>query len=598
MCASEAHAEAVLQRLRFFQNAQRSLGVTALCLSGGGSLAMNHLGVVRALMSAKVLPQVVTGSSGGSIVAAMIGCKTDAELRREVLVPEVSTDYGRTGLQRQLGVRWFPPVLQQALHFVRKGVLMDNREFRRCTRFYYGEMTFAEAFLRTGRKTCITVSAASLGTRNRGPQRLLLNHISTPHVLVASAVQASCSLPGIMHPLPLEAKDHNGRIQAFEPDGVQWMDGSLQADLPTHQIAQLFNAQNVVASQVNPHVVPFLRTERPLSNSVGWQYSIVSFLTNDLRHRVKMLSKFGLLPPLLGRGAAVVNQMLRQRFSGNVTIVPEGTGELSLRAVSNPTAADMRRYLLQGARATWPHVQRIRDGMLWERRITAALKKLRRQAVAVNAFGRHRGVSLRSEDDVCVGDSRNDHRSSLRQSLMQSVPDDKNMLPFVLEPKGQTKIGIMRTTLNACAVCSGLQSSVPAILSQQPEKAFGRHPRPQAVSPIDFGTSAPHPLVAPSRPVAQQPAGWRAEPTPRAEMLLDKLAQVGEEQQRLLRLLQTEWVSSTSRRTSNVAQSSPNQASSRWRKTPYQGPTNPPLSAWFSASTQTVGEIAEERLFY
>jgi len=28
------------------------------------------------------------------------------------------------------------------------------------------------------------------------------------------------------------------------------------------------------------------------------------------------------------------------------------------------------------------------------------------------------------------------------------------------------------------------------------------------------------------------------------------------------------------------------------------GPTNPPLSAWFSASTQTVGEIAEERLFY
>ena len=40
-----------------------------------------------------------------------------------------------------------------------------------------------------------------------GPARLLLNHISSPHVTLASAVAASCALPGIMQAQPLEAND-------------------------------------------------------------------------------------------------------------------------------------------------------------------------------------------------------------------------------------------------------------------------------------------------------------------------------------------------------------------------------------------------------
>jgi predicted acylesterase/phospholipase RssA len=47
---------------------------------------------------------------------------------------------------------------------------------------------------------------------NSSTQRLLLNHISTPHVTIASAVAASCALPGVMAPRTLEIKNSVGEI--------------------------------------------------------------------------------------------------------------------------------------------------------------------------------------------------------------------------------------------------------------------------------------------------------------------------------------------------------------------------------------------------
>lgn len=48
------------------------VGRTALALSGGGSLAMAHMGVVRALLEGGLLPRVIAGTSGGSIIAGMV----------------------------------------------------------------------------------------------------------------------------------------------------------------------------------------------------------------------------------------------------------------------------------------------------------------------------------------------------------------------------------------------------------------------------------------------------------------------------------------------------------------------------------------------
>ena len=72
------------------------------------------------------------------------------------------------------------------------------------------------SFLSPGKHVCISLSAARGGDAS-GTQRLLLSHVATPHVLLASAVAASCAMPSIMRQCKLEAKDPaSGAIVPFE----------------------------------------------------------------------------------------------------------------------------------------------------------------------------------------------------------------------------------------------------------------------------------------------------------------------------------------------------------------------------------------------
>ena len=78
----EATADLSLGEKRaLFERCEVCLGHTALCLSGGGSLAMYHMGVVKALIEAGQLPSVVSGASGGAIVAGVLAVNTDQEGR-------------------------------------------------------------------------------------------------------------------------------------------------------------------------------------------------------------------------------------------------------------------------------------------------------------------------------------------------------------------------------------------------------------------------------------------------------------------------------------------------------------------------------------
>src|SRR3546814_6105897 len=56
----------------FFRRAQHCYGRSALLLSGSGSFLFFHIGVVKALWEEGVLPAIMSGASGGSIVAAVV----------------------------------------------------------------------------------------------------------------------------------------------------------------------------------------------------------------------------------------------------------------------------------------------------------------------------------------------------------------------------------------------------------------------------------------------------------------------------------------------------------------------------------------------
>jgi TAG lipase/steryl ester hydrolase/phospholipase A2/LPA acyltransferase len=59
---------------------RQAYGRSALVLSGGGGLGVYHMGVIKALFEAGMLPRVISGSSAGSIVGAILCSYTDAEI--------------------------------------------------------------------------------------------------------------------------------------------------------------------------------------------------------------------------------------------------------------------------------------------------------------------------------------------------------------------------------------------------------------------------------------------------------------------------------------------------------------------------------------
>ena len=92
-------------KISCFERCSVCLGHTALCLSGGGSLAMYHLGVVKALIEADSLPTIVSGTSGGAIVAGVLAIHTNEEMLREIIQDDIAV--------RHAPCRWFPLMRHQ-----------------------------------------------------------------------------------------------------------------------------------------------------------------------------------------------------------------------------------------------------------------------------------------------------------------------------------------------------------------------------------------------------------------------------------------------------------------------------------------------------
>jgi TAG lipase/steryl ester hydrolase/phospholipase A2/LPA acyltransferase len=152
----------------------------------------------------------------------------------------------------------------------------------------------------------------------------------------------------------LMARDHQGHVVPYDATGNEWVDGSIQHDLPMETMASCFNVTNFIVSQVNPHVVPFMGDDvhQPLFRKSLF-HTLESVVAADVRHRLKMLAFLGLFPKIYGHQ---FSSYFEQNFSGNVTLIPEFIflEAIGVKAILNPTREDMDRYLLGGQRAVWP----------------------------------------------------------------------------------------------------------------------------------------------------------------------------------------------------------------------------------------------------
>ncbi|KJE89682.1 hypothetical protein CAOG_08476 [Capsaspora owczarzaki ATCC 30864] len=380
ICEAQHPSFDYITKERFFHDARQAFGRSALLLSGGASLGMIHFGVVKTLFQFNLLPRIISGGSIGAIVAAFLGTHTDAELPG-FFEPNAINFRAFDRLGHGSARRKITRLLTQ-------GVLMDASKLEDFVRSNIGDVTFQEAYRRTGRVINITVAST---TRHEMPR--LLNYLTAPNVCIWSAATASCASPFLYAPADLQAKNQNGDIVLWNPSSHKWGDGTLENDLPMARLSELFNVNQFIVSQVNPHVVPFMRSTKKSFSSSVWREWGKAILLSEIKHRVIQLVELGLFPKMF-------QPMLTQRYEGDITIVPD-LGLLDLaKVLGNPNEKDLQHYLRLGERCTWPYIPIIQNRLQVELTLDACLQQVRaeRKGLAGQLVGdvRHRNAASHS----------------------------------------------------------------------------------------------------------------------------------------------------------------------------------------------------------
>jgi predicted acylesterase/phospholipase RssA len=322
------------EKFVFFRRTGMSFGRSALLLSGGATLGMFHLGVIKALWENGLLPKVLSGSSAGAIIAAMVATRTEEELPT-IFDPE------------SLTLQAFQSVSLSKM--LRSGALMDPARLEECLMRNIRAGSFLENFERTRRIVGITVSPSEANQQPR-----LLNYLTAPHVMIRSAVLASCAVPGVFPPVMLEALDYSGKEVPYMRS-KRWIDGSLSNDLPMLRLARLHNVNHYIVSQTNPHIVPFMREHNARRrNLVTYAREMATVAGRDLIKVTRdHVGGYGAM-----RIVDTLNEIVQQRYSGDISIFPKHTPQQLMRMFANPSVSDIRRFIREGERATWPQLER------------------------------------------------------------------------------------------------------------------------------------------------------------------------------------------------------------------------------------------------
>ncbi len=330
------------QKIEFFYRCNICFGRSALMLSGGGVLGFLHLGVINVLLEQGLLPRVISGSSAGALVAGVLACHSDEEMQQ-----------------------FRDPVLMQSevrkeASFFRRLILgagphMTVEDLEGLVERLIPNMTFEEAYAKTGRQISITVAPAEPHQRSR-----LLNAITSPNVFIRSAVMASCAVPGVFPSVMLMAKNVHGDPQPYLP-GRRWLDGSVADDLPAKRLSRLFGTNHHIVSMVNPIATAFLGKDEEKgalrsaigSLGVGVGREVLNFYRGVAQKRGDNWPRFNMA--LHG-----LHTLVDQEYSGDINIVPSFRMANPLRLLSHLDEAELLEIIGHGERACFEKVEAIR----------------------------------------------------------------------------------------------------------------------------------------------------------------------------------------------------------------------------------------------
>jgi len=357
------------EKLDFFHRASHCFGRSALMLSGGAALGNFHLGVIKTLAEEDLLPRVISGSSAGSIFAAMVGTNSREDLKDFFKVENLLT------------------ASKQEANVIRR--LWDNG-YRKLDRdgvvevinSFVSDLTFEEAYHLTGQHINITVSPAEPHQKAR-----LLNAITSPNVLVRSAVMASTAVPGIFPPVTLMAKDKDGEIKPYLPLR-RWIDGAYTGDLPAKRLARLYGVNHYIVSLTNPFVLPFVVDP---AHSGGLRKAASRLLKVGMREYAVIMEnlnrRYMKAFPRVESMLSLYFSVLSQSYTGDINIIYQVDLKDPRRLLTFLTPEEMMEMIRKGEQTTWPKVEAIRSNTKIGRILDDLLEDYERREMSMALTG-------------------------------------------------------------------------------------------------------------------------------------------------------------------------------------------------------------------
>lgn len=332
----------------FFRRAQHCYGRSALLLSGSGSFMYFHVGVVKALWSEGVLPSILSGSSGGSIIAAVV-CTRKVD------------DIGPYLDSATLANPDPDPELRR----------LAPEEVRARLADIIPDLTFQEAYEISGRHLNVSVAAAEKYQNGR-----LLNAITSPNVLIREAVLASCAVPGVFPPVSLAARNDKGKRVPYQPDR-RWVDGSVTHDVPTKRLERLYGVNHHIVSQANPIALPFATdTRKQMAPIEAIQHASMLTFKAWLNANMMIFQKPLEMVPPLNSLANMARSVINQDYTGDINIVRPPKFWSPTKLLSDLGQADIDELIDTGLRTAWPKVEKVRTQTAISRALEAILFKI------------------------------------------------------------------------------------------------------------------------------------------------------------------------------------------------------------------------------
>ena len=346
-----------------------SFGRTALCLSGGGSMGLQHIGVLEALNEHGLIPRILSGTSAGSIVAAAYCVRNEAEVKRDFTREHLYPSY------QALWNTW----TDRLYKLVTKGYMFDQDHWRTgLAEFTLGDTTFIEAYNRTGKILNISTTARYTNVN--------FNHVTSPNVIIWSACIASCAMPTFFGQPVIYEKGTDGEKRPMRMES--YADGSLAGDVPAIELRSLFGVRFVVTSQVNPHITPFMFFRRgepgepicpPSTLKGGW---VLSTLEAYLKRQMQALLRVIDQTEIELTSSFRLSNIYLQNFHGNVTIWNSNEYiKKVLKCLDKvESEAEYDWWVHEGRRMTWPKIRYIQSRMLIEQAVFKLEKEVQRNS--------------------------------------------------------------------------------------------------------------------------------------------------------------------------------------------------------------------------